>query len=256
VCEAALALCGQEATRWDAYAIAAFQKGRMQAELGDLLGGLAIMQQWVGQAANERDTLAMRLWITPFLLFAGMLRVDDATEFGDHVPPKVQLIAPTVAWREDVAGLERLAAYAKDKRMKRMGDIDVGTQYGPILLSAIKAKSAKAVEDYDATAFRMDAPFHVVPSVFRTQLLRVIGQRERAIEELEKAERDLAALEPEVSYPQAGYAAHYRNALLLTAESDKRPALKALRAKAKAKAKAWFTEAIARGYTSFRDFDK
>ncbi len=252
VCEAALALCGQEATRWDAYAIAAFQKGRMQAELGDLLGGLAIMQQWIGRAKNERDTLAMRLWITPFLLFAGMLRVDDATEFGDHVPPKVQLIAPTVAWREDVAGLERLAAYAKDKRMKRMGDIDVGTQYGPILLSAIKSKSAKALEEYDAVAFRMDAPFHVVPSVFRTQLLRVIGQRERAIEELEKAERDLAALEPEVSYPQAGHAAHYRNALLLTAESDKRPVLKALRAKAKA----WFTEAIARGYTSFRDFDK
>lgn len=252
VCEAALALCGPDGARWDAYAITAFQKGRMQAELGDLLGGLAIMQQWIGRAQNERDTQAMRLWITPFLLFAGMLRIDDATEFGEHLPPKVQLIAPTVAWREDVAGLEHLARYARDKRIKRMGDIEVGAQYGPMLLSAVKTKSPKALDDYDAAAFRMDAPFNVAPAVFRTQLLRVMGERERALEELQKAERDIAALEPDVTYPVAGYAAHYRNALLLIAENEKRPALKGLRAKAES----WFAETIARGYTSFRDFDK
>ncbi len=70
VCEAVLKLAPPATPRWSALALLAFLKGRLMAEHGELLPGLAIMTRELAAGGGPTEP-NMRLWLTQHLLRAG-----------------------------------------------------------------------------------------------------------------------------------------------------------------------------------------
>jgi hypothetical protein len=244
-CEATLKLITPGTPRWSALALLMFLQGRLQAELGDLLPGLAIMtrERALGGGLTEPN---MRIWLTQHLLRAAMLRPVDAFGYGDDTPVKGLVIMDHACWLEQAEFLQRAVDYANRPEFNRMGELTRPEHLGPYLLRALVRKDRKAAAEYEAAHRRCTEDHKHYPQVFLAQLHRLAGDAAAARKAFAAAEKQFSSLPAEQHVGVLTRATHHRNALWL-AESGR-----GMNAQAAA-AREFFTKHMAAGFACFKD---
>ncbi|MCC7509414.1 MAG: helix-turn-helix transcriptional regulator [Planctomycetes bacterium] len=244
VSEASLILLGAERAHFDGYGMLEFLLGRMKAETGDLLPGLAIMTRAMPRGGPERD-VALRLWLTTHLLRAGLLRPQDALEYGENIGPKAVLLQQYACWLEDVDYLQRVCDIALDERHERLGDLLRPALLGPYLLRAIRHHDRDAPREFAAVAAQAPEGVREYPDIFLCQLWRRIGDRRQAAAHFDSAEKSLAATPPEIHVDLLAAGTHHRNALWLAEKAGRyEPAAR--------RARDFFTRHERNGFVCFR----
>ena len=244
VCEATLKLVPPKTQRYSALALLKFLEGRLKAERGDLLPGLAIMTRELSLGGGPTEP-TMRLWLTQHLLRAGLLRPSEALDYGDDTPVKTVILLDFACWHEDAAFLQRVCDFAAQPRFNQLGDLARPEHLGPYLLRALAKKDRRTVADYESAAARCVDDMRNYAPVFITQLWRAMGRVKEAAIAHENAEKSLAAKPEERHVHVLTQGTHHRNALWLS-----RQGAKISQAEVDA-AKAFFTEHAARGFACF-----
>lgn len=246
VCKAALTLMPPQAQGWDARAMLMFMKGRLMADLGDLTMGLGIMMREI-PGEQDRTMPPMRLWLTSHLMRAGLLRPQDALEFGEHIGPKAIVIHDFACWREDPALLKQACDYALSKRFEKLGDMARPGYYGPFLLRALAKKDRAAPVDFEAARGTCTEEFRDYPEVYLAQLWRVLGNREAALEQFRAAQKRFDALPKDRYIEIMTRAMHFRNAQWLARNVGGKEL-----AAAASQARSFFKRHVKRGFRCFR----
>jgi len=214
VCEAALKLVPPQGKHWKSFPMLAFMEGRLKAELGNLMEGLALMIRAMPEQA-DRSLGATRLWITTYLLRAGLLREADAFDYGEHLAPKTIIIHDHACWLEQPAFLKRACEYAQDPRFAKLGDMLRPQLLGPILLRAIEQQDNKAPAQYQAISGKCIEDYRLYPEIFTCQLWRALGNSKAALKSFQESCNRLAAVPAEINVGLLTRATHHRNALWL-----------------------------------------
>lgn len=235
-CEAALKLMPPAARGWTAFTVLMFLKGRLMAEQGDLLPGLAIMTGELGRGGPPEP--AMRVWVLAQLLRANLVRPLDAFAFGDDSPAKPLVILEHACWLEDPAFLKRACDFWQDPRFDQLGDLARPKVLGPLLLRAMTTKDRTVIREFGAMHERCLDDCRLYPQVFVTQLHRALGDRKAALRAFENARRNLAAIPDGRHIGLLTRATHHRNALWLNQHE--------------AEARKFFADHMARGFACFR----
>jgi hypothetical protein len=245
VTEAVLRLLPPEAPAWDDYAMLAFQQGRLKAELGDLVEGVAIMLRHLPVQHDKRQS-ALRLWVTTHLLRAGMLRPDDVFGFGADLAPKALVVQFWATWTEDVPYIRKALKYMEGEQAGHLGEMGRPDFYLPFLYRALADKDKKAPAEFAANSKKCIEDYAAYPQVFLAQLWRVIGNAKSARKAWEAADQAFAAVPPEIHVDLLTRGLHHRNALWL---AQKSPGMEA----AANAAREFFTGYARRGFACFRD---
>lgn len=245
VCCASLLLMPPQSRGWDARGMLAFMKGRLKADLGDLSKGIAIMMREFPDE-KHRTMPPKRLWIMQHLLRAGLLRLEDAFEFGDHIGPKAIVIHDFACWKEEPTLLKKACDYALSERFEKLGEMKRPGYYGPFLLRALTNKDTRAPAGFEAARASCTEEYRDYPEVYLTQLWRVLGNRKAALAQFEAAQKRLDAVPDDQYVEIMTRAMHWRNALWLARESGRGFASTASRAKA------FFQRHIRRGFRCFK----
>lgn len=214
VCEATLKLVPPQTPRYSALALLKFLEGRLKAERGDLLSGLAIMTRELSLGGGPTEP-TMRLWLTQHLLRAGLLRPDEAFSYGDDTPIKSVVLLDFACWQEDVTLLKRACDFAAQPRFNRLGDLERPEHLGPHLLRAMTAHDTRAVEDYLKAHTRCVDDMRRYHEIFETQLWRALQRPKPALDAFVRSQRKLASLTDETHVQVLTLATHHRNALWL-----------------------------------------
>jgi hypothetical protein len=247
ICESVLKLVPSGCPRWSAVALLSFLQGRLQAELGDLLPGLAIMTRELAAGGGPTEP-SMRLWLTQHLLRAGLLRPADALEFGDDTPVKSLVLLDFACWHEDPAFLRKTCQHAAQPRFDSLGDLARPGHLGPYLLRALLEKDKRAVADFENAHQTCVDDSKLYPEVFSTQLWRVLGNAKSALRTFTQAEARLAAVGPEQHVYVLTWATHHRNALWLGKQRKNSLSPATLE-----RALQFFAEHASRGFACFKN---
>ncbi|MBX3460951.1 MAG: helix-turn-helix transcriptional regulator [Planctomycetes bacterium] len=245
VCEASLVLLGPERAHFQGYGMLEFLFGRINAEVGELLAGLEIMTRAMPREGPNRD-VALRLWITPHLLRAGLLRPQDALAFGENIGPKAVMLLQYACWLEDADYLKRVCDFALDERHERLGDLVRPALLGPYLLRAIQRKDRAAPREFAAVAAQAPEGVREHPDIFLCQIWRCIGDRKQAAAHFDTAQSRIAAMTSDIFIDLLIMGTHHRNALWLAEKNERYQA-------AAERARAFFREYESRGFVCFRD---
>lgn len=245
VCEAALKLVPPSNPRWSALALLAFLRGRLMAERGELLEGLAIMTRELAAGGGPTEP-SMRLWLTQHLLRAGLLRPADALQFGEDTPIKSLVLMDFACWLEDAAFLKKTCEHAAQPRFNSLGDLARPAHLGPFLLRALAHKDRRAVADFEAAHKDCVDDSKLYPEVFAAQMWRLIGDAKAALRAFEQADAKLRAAGSEQHVYVLTWAAHHRNALWLENAGKHRPAAATLES-----ARQFFAQHVAKGFACF-----
>jgi hypothetical protein len=246
VCEAAQALIPPEGRKWSAFPMLAFMRGRLKAELGDLLEGVSIMTREAPRQDEDRMR-ALRLWLTAHLLRAGLLRPEDAFGFGEDMSFKGVMLLDFACAMENPAYLKRACEFALEDKHAKLGDLNRPPLYGPILLRAMTAQDKRAPADFKALLPKFTDEYLALPEIFTSQLWRMLDNRKASREAFEAAQERLNSLPKERHVDILVRAIHHKNALWLGANE----AAGAM-AQARERAKAFMEEHIAKGFVCLR----
>jgi hypothetical protein len=249
VCESVLKLVPPNTPRWTALALLAFLQGRLMAEKGELLPGLAIMTRELAAGGGPTEP-NLRLWLTQHLLRAGLLRPADALHYGEDTPVKSLVLMDFACWHEDSAFLKKTCDLAAQPRFNSLGDLARPGHFGPYLLRAMAHKDKRAVAEFERTHKDCVDDTRLYPEVFTTQLWRVLGDAKKASITFAQAEAKLAAIPPEQHVHVLTWAMHCKNALWL-AKSRKVAIASAL----VERARVFFREHTARGFACFKSVE-
>ncbi|MCL4729477.1 MAG: hypothetical protein KJ044_03435, partial [Planctomycetes bacterium] len=235
-CEAALKLMPPAARGWTAWSLLEFLRGRLMAELGDLLPGLQVMTGELARGGPPEP--AMRVWVLAHLLRAGLVRPQDAFSYGDDSPAKPLVILDYACWLEDRDYLARACDFWRDPRFDQLGDLGRPAVFGPLLLRAMTAKDPGVVSEFQSAlpGYLDDCPRY--PQVFVTQLYRVLGNRKAARQAFAAAKRQMRQAPAGQHTGLLTLATHHRNALWLGQDD--------------AEARKFFADHVARGFACFR----
>jgi tetratricopeptide (TPR) repeat protein len=246
VCDAAIALMPPEAKDWPFYPMLAFMRGRLKAELGDLIEGLSIMVQHA-PSGNERLQRALKFWLTGHLLRAGLLSRKDAFAYGEDMSPKGVMLLDFACAMEDPAYLKQACDFALDEKQAKLGDLSRPPLYGPILLRAMTRHDKHAPAEFKSMLPKFVDDYAALPEIFTCQLWRMLENRKAARAEFEAAQARLNALPKGRWVDVLTRAIHHKNALWLGANETSGPL-----AQARDKAKTFFEEHIAKGFVCLK----
>ncbi len=240
-CEAALQLMPAQARQWTARTVLVFLKGRLLAEQGDLLPGLALMTGELARGGPPEP--AMRVWVLAHLLRANLVRPVDAFHFGEDSPAKPLVILEHACWLEDTGFLQQACDFWAEPRFNQLGDLARPRVLGPILLRAMTRKDRSALSDFEAMHPSSLDDCRLYPQVFATQLHRALGDRRQALRAFQAARRKLAETPKGQHIGLLTQATHHRNALWLD---------KAVKPEDIAAARQFFETHLARGFACFK----
>jgi len=214
VCEAAAILQPAAATQWPAHPMLHFMRGRLKAELGDLVEGIAIMMRELPLPTKPRQD-ALRVWVMTHLLRGGMLRFEDAFAFGDDNGVKAMILMHFACWLETIDAVKRANNFALGRHAEKLGELERPALYGPFLQRALEHKDRRAPAEFAKIAGRSGDEFAQHPEVYLTQLWRVIGDKKQCRNAYAAACKKLAALPLGVSVDLLVQGLHHRNGLWL-----------------------------------------
>jgi hypothetical protein len=212
------------------------------AETGRLRLGIELIQKSLPRLSGMYRKVSEAA-LMKFLLWAGLLTIQDAARLGEHTDAKAEHMLQLACWLEDVEALRCALKYADAPDVEPIWRNTFYLHYGHALLRQFEKSALCAAKEFRSEVESKgstpeDAMDRVRISSASAHLLRHCGDIKGAREETERAERELKSIGAEVTPDPMALATHYRNVLALGGKARR--------------ARRFFAEYEKHGYACFR----
>ena len=256
ICRAVKNLAGKNGRQWDSFARLQNTHGVILAELGNLRRGMALVQSSLPRLTGMYRRIS-EASLAKFMLWAGLLTVEDALQMGEHTDAKVEHFLQHACWLQDTKAIERTLAYAHAPDVEPVWRDSFFPQYGSAMLAQVRnpnpesgAEFRKRLESGASTAPHDEAE-NLRLAACVAQIHRIGGNRDLAVAETWRAEGHRKALGTEIHAEPMALATHFRNALFLFSKPEQMRERGLVR-----RARRFFTRRAREGFAIFESLAK
>ena len=222
ICRATRDLAGSKGRAWDAYARLENTYGVILAETGKLRQGIALIQSSLPRLSGLYRKVSEAA-LMKFMLWAGLISIDDATKMGEHTDAKSEHLLQMACWLENADHLRSALKYADAPDVVPIWRNAFFGIYAQALLRQLEKPSPAAAAEFRAEveksrAVSADPMDCARVSGAASHLFRVAGDAKQALAEARRAQGEMKSVDREVHPDPMSLATHYRNVLALKAD--------------------------------------
>lgn len=251
ILEATAALTPEEKKLTGEYGVLDGLRGVIEVDMGDVAEGLVRIQRRVAAHPDVYFEHSGGFLVRAQLL-VGTTTIEAAMRQGASTPGRNLRIIQFTVWDEDATQLRRVYRELVGASPDKLPENYVYAQYTKALLETLEGDPTAGLgfinENLGARSVTYgESIVRLGVAMSYCRLLRIAGERRRAMEHLHEADQRLADLPEDVTPDVLVVGAHYRNALELIPTSTRSAKLKAMREAGTA----FFSDAVAQGFGCF-----
>ncbi|MBP9891062.1 MAG: hypothetical protein KBG84_04095 [Planctomycetes bacterium] len=225
ICRAVRDLAGAKGRKWDSFARLENTYGVILAETGRLRRGISLIQKSLPRLGGLYRKVSEAA-LMKFMLWAGLLRIEDAARMGEHTDAKAEHMLQLACWQENTEALRCALKYADAPDVEPIWRNTFYSHYAHALMRLFEKPALRAGRDFrseveGSKGAPTDAMDRARLAAAAAHLSRLGGDAAGAKEETQRAQNELKSVGREVHPDPMMLATHYRNVLALGGETKR-----------------------------------